>query len=195
MSSLQTAPAPLFAGVHELERSWGWILAAGIAMVLAGMIAIGAPLLASALTVLFLGWVLLLTGVVEVAHSFGIRRWGGFVLSLLLGILDIVVGGLMLTQVGLALEVVTLLLAVMLTVGGLFRMVASVAARVPNWGWSFVAGLASFIVGLMIWRMGPTAATWVIGLYVGIALVFRGWAYVVMATVLRSRARRAPGVA
>jgi uncharacterized membrane protein HdeD (DUF308 family) len=37
-----------------------------------------------------------------------------------------------------------------------------------------LGGLVSIVLGVMIWRQSPLAGVWVLGLFVGIKLVFAG---------------------
>ncbi|MGC8638962.1 MAG: HdeD family acid-resistance protein, partial [Isosphaeraceae bacterium] len=86
---------------HELEAirgQWVWLLVLGIVLVVAGTLAIGAPLVASLATALFLGAMLLVGGVGQLVGSFWTREWSGFFLMLLMGVLYVVVGLLFLNR-------------------------------------------------------------------------------------------------
>ena len=73
-----------------------------------------------------------------------------------------------------ALAVLTLLIACFLMVGGVFKIVSAVSYRFAAWGWSLASGIIDVILGVMIWQEWPASALWVIGLFVGINLLFRG---------------------
>jgi len=45
----------------------------------------------------------------------------------------------------------------------------------PHWGWTLAGGAINLILGILIWQQWPEAALWVIGLFVGIDLIFTGW--------------------
>jgi len=93
---------------------------------------------------------------------------------LLSGLLAIVVGLLFLRAPVDALLALTLLLACLLMVGGTFRIIAALTYRFGAWGWPLVSGVIDLILGILIWQEWPASAFWVIGLFVGISLVFRG---------------------
>ena len=59
-------------------------------------------------------------------------------------------------------------------VGGIFKIVAALSYRFAAWGWSLAGGIIDVILGLMIWQEWPASGLWVIGLFVGINLLFRG---------------------
>src|SRR5215469_2117949 len=78
---------------HELEAirgKWAWLLALGIILIVVGTIALGTPLVASLAAVF--GALLILGGIAQLVGAFWIREWSGFLLSLLVGILYLVVG-------------------------------------------------------------------------------------------------------
>jgi len=174
---------------HELEAirgRWGWLLALGIALVVFGMIAIGAPVLMSLATALTIGVLLLMAGGAQLVGAFWTRDWSGFFLVLLLGVLYIVVGLLFLNRPVSALEAVTLLLACALLVGGLFRAIGSAYYQFPQWGWTFASGVIETGLGLMIWQQWPLSGFWVIGLFVGIDMIFSGWTWIMLALRLKN---------
>ena len=85
-------------GEGELKRSWGWFLALGIVLIVLGTIAIGSTLVMTIASVFFFGWLLIIGGVMEVIHAFWHKRWAGFFLDLLTGVLYVVVGWMMVTN-------------------------------------------------------------------------------------------------
>jgi uncharacterized membrane protein HdeD (DUF308 family) len=174
---------------HELEvirGEWVWLLVLGIVLIVVGTMAIGIPLVASLVTALFIGALLLVGGVAQLVGSFWTRDWSGFFLMLLMGVLYIVVGLLFLNRPISALEVLTLLLACSLLVSGVFRIVGSLMYRFPQWGWVFLGGVLNLVLGLLIWQQWPVSGFWVIGLFVGIDMIFNGWIWVMLALRLKS---------
>ena len=84
--------------VENLQRRWGWFLALGIMMVVLGTIAFLIIPAATVGTVFVLGWLLVVSGIIEAIHAFRVRRWGGAVLHLIGGILGVLVGLLVVTH-------------------------------------------------------------------------------------------------
>src|SRR5262249_36053909 len=132
------------------------------------------PLVASLASAMAIGALLLLGGVAQMVGAFWTRDWSGFFLSLLMGVLYLLLGVLFLRDPGDALAAMTLLLACALMVGGLFRIIASLMHRFPHWGWILAGGILNLVLGILIWQQWPAAALWVIGLFVGIDLIFTG---------------------
>jgi uncharacterized membrane protein HdeD (DUF308 family) len=50
-------------------------------------------------------------------------------------------------------------------------------------------GGISLLLGIIINRQMPEAALWVIGLFIGIELLFRGWAWIMLSLGLRAVAK------
>jgi uncharacterized membrane protein HdeD (DUF308 family) len=55
-----------------------------------------------------------------------------------------------------------------------------------GWGWLLASGILSLILGAMIWAQWPYSGLWVIGLFVGIQLLFTGWSMVMLALAARA---------
>jgi uncharacterized membrane protein HdeD (DUF308 family) len=78
------------------------------------------------------------------------------------------------------------MLAAAFLVGGLLRIIIALTHRFRNWGWVLANGVVTFLLGLMIWQRWPEASERVIGLVVGIELIFAGWSWVALALAVRS---------
>ena len=167
-------------GSDELRRYWGWYLALGIVLIVLGTIAIGSTFVMTIASVFFFGWLLIIGGIMEVIHAFWHKRWAGFFLDLLTGILYVVAGWMMVTNPAESALLLTLIIAMFLVFEGVFRVVAALAARYPHWGWVMFNGIISLILGIMIWRQWPYSGLWVIGLFVGIEMLLNGWSLVML---------------
>jgi uncharacterized membrane protein HdeD (DUF308 family) len=180
-----------FGESGELRPKWGWLLALGIALLFLGTAALIVPWLTTLTSVLVFGWVLVFGGVLEVVAVFWTKGWRGILLHLLGGILSTVVGVLIVAHPGAGVLTLTLLLATLFLAGGFFRIGAAVVFRLPNWGWTVAGGILSVLLGVAIWIMWPSSALWVIGMFVGIELMFRGWAWVMLAIGARQISKAA----
>jgi len=174
---------------HELEAirgNWGWLLALGIILIVVGTIAVAMPFVASLASAVAFGALLLLGGITQLVGAFWTRDWSGFFLSLLMGVLYLVLGVLFLRDPGDVLLAMTLLLACVLLVGGLFRIIGSLMYQFPHWGWTLTGGIINLILGILIWQQWPVSGLWVIGLFVGIDLIFTGWTWVMLALAVKN---------
>ncbi len=168
-----------------LRPKWGWFLALGIALLILGTVALVVPWLATLTSVLIYGWLVLVGGAFELVATFWTHGWRGILLHLLGGILSMVVGVLIVAHPGAGAIALTLLLATLFLVGGLFRVGAALVLRFPSWGWAALSGVVSAVLGILVWAELPTSALWLIGTFVAIELLLRGWAWVMFAFAAR----------
>lgn len=178
--------SPLLHELAELRKEWWWFLLLGLLLILSGTIAISYAFLASVTVITLFGFLLVLGGVAQIVAAFWIGRWSGFAIALLSGVLYIVVGGLTVARPVEGLEALTLLIGAFLLVGGIFRSVTAMTLRLHHWGWLLLNGLITGLLGLMILADWPESSLWVLGLFVGIDMLFNGWAWVMLALGLRS---------
>ena len=181
--------ASAVAGVQELEdlkSEWWWFLLLGMGLIVLGMIGIATPFFMSLATASLFGVLLLVGGAAQIISSFWAGKWSGFLVSMLTGILYLVIGMLMLDEPLTSLLLLTKLLAAFLMVSGLFKIIASMYYNFTHWGWALLNGFITLFLGIMIWRQLPYSAVWVIGLFVGIEMIFNGWTWVMLGMSLKS---------
>jgi uncharacterized membrane protein HdeD (DUF308 family) len=162
------------AGMEEVRRNWVNYFALGVLMAVFGAFALGSSILTTWVSMAFLGWMFIVGGVLQAAHAFWQRKWGGFFLDLLAGILYGGMGFLVLANPGLTAVALTFMIAVLLIFGGVFRLVAAVAIHPPHENWVMLNGAISLLLGFLIWRQWPFSGLWVIGFFIGVDLVFYG---------------------
>ena len=119
-------------------------------------------------------------GVLQAAHACSCKGWGGFFIDLLTGILYVVVGFMVVANPGTTAVALTLLIAMFLTFGGIFRIMVALVVRFQNWIWLLLHGVVNLLLGIAIWRQWPLSGLWVIGLFVGIDMLFNGWSLVML---------------
>ena len=170
---------------HHFPRVWLWFVVVGVIQVILGIIALAMPLVMGLATAVLIGWVLIVGGVIGIVHGFADRNWRGFFLNLLSGILYLVIGFMVVANPDAALVVVTLLIAMFLIFGGIFRTIMALIERFPHRGWMLLNGVISLLLGISIWRQWPLSGLWVVGLFVGIEMLFHGWSMVMLGLAAR----------
>ena len=178
-------------GHDVLERGWLWFVILGICLVVLGMLAVGASVFVTLATVVFYGWLLILGGALEAFHSFWHRRWSGFFIDLLFGVLYFVVGLLIVLNPAVAAATLTLLIALFLMFGGLFRIVLAISIRYEHWGWLLLNGAVTLMLGILIWNQWPLSGLWVIGLFIGVEMLMAGWTLLMLGLSAKNAARLA----
>lgn len=175
-------------GLEKLRARSGWIVALGILLAFLGTIAIVADAAMTVVSVIVFAWLLVLAGAAQIVHAFSHRDWQGFLLDLLLGVLYVVTGALLLQSPVQGAETLTLLMAAFFLVSGLFRIGAAIGAALPHRGWLVLSGVVNVVLGGLILAQWPASGLWVIGLFVGIDLLFGGWSLVMLGLSLRRAA-------
>jgi uncharacterized membrane protein HdeD (DUF308 family) len=170
---------------EPLRKSWGWLLVLGISLIVLGTVAISYAEIVTLTSVVFFGALLAVGGVIEIAHAFRVRSTSGALLHLAAAVLSIVAGFLMMTEplaAGLAL---TVLIAAYFLVSGAFRIAAALSVDIPHRGLAIFGGIVTLVLGFLVWSEMPGSALWLIGTFLGIDLLFRGWWAVTLALALR----------
>jgi len=179
-------------GIEEVRAHRGWFLFMGAALIILGSIAIGIAEVMTIVSVLFLGWILLFAGIFEVVHGFARRAWGGFFVNLMGGLLYAVTGLLMISHPGVAAVTLTLMIALLLIVAGTFRIIIAFSTPIHHRGWLILNGAISLFLGFSIMSSWPVSGLWVIGLFIGIDMIFDGWTEVMLALSVGSGGGPAP---
>ena len=183
MSSLSDVFA---AGLEQVRKSWGWFLIFGILLTVLGVVCVGKAQTATTFSILTLGWVLMISGVVWLINSFYAFSWHGFFLYLLNAIIRGVTGYLLVRHPDAGAQGVTMVLAALFIVGGLFRGIGASVIQFPRWGWTVFSGLVSFALGVYLLATWPAASTYFVGIVIGVDLIFDGAALVGFASAIQS---------
>ena len=169
-----------------LRAKSGWIVALGVVYLIAGFIALGSVAMATVASVFFVGIMMILAGVVEIVNAFQVKSWGKFILWLLLGVLYVVAGFAAFENPLLAAAVLTLVLGVALIVSGFMRIILAFGMKegMP-WMWIVLSGVITFLLGAIILAHWPVSSVYVLGLFLGIDLVFAGVGWIGLGLGLR----------
>lgn len=177
----------MFTLASPLCSRWSSFLLVGIFLTILGALALSSVFVTTIATVLFLGALITAGGISLLIHAFWAPEWRGFFAQLITGILSAVVGWLMITHPAIGALSITILLAALFIASGLFRIVGALTLDIENWGWMLVNGLVTLALGILIFAQWPEASLWVIGLFIGIDLLFSGWTNVLMGLMLRKK--------
>ena len=161
----------------------------GIVLIILGVIALAYDVFTTIASVFVFGWLLMIGGIIEIVHGFQTHRWGGFFLHLLAGLLFLVAGLVFFVNPLAGALSLTLLLGAFFLVGGVFEIIGSVRLRAPHWAWAVLGGLITAVLGVMLWAQWPSSGLWFIGFAVGISMIFRGWAWVMLGMLARGAVR------
>ena len=172
--------------ISQTRAKWGWFLAMGVLLLIFGGIAFGNLMIATVASVYVVGSLMLVAGIIEVAHAFGVRTWGRFFYWLLSGLLYAVAGFVAFDNPLLASAVLTFVLAVALIASGMLRAWVGFSHRPERgWGWVVAGGVITALAGLIIAMGWPVNSIWVLGLFLAIDLIFQGWGFIALGLALK----------
>lgn len=189
MSTPSQVSSPPSLGTHliPLRRNWGWLMAAGIALVILGVLGLGAVALLSVASAIWFGAMIFVGGIVVLIDAFRHQAWKSRLLHILIGVLYVAVGVVTFVNPLVATASLTLLAGAALVATGVLRLVVAFQNRqLPHWGWIAFSGALSLLLGGMILAQWPGSSLWVLGTFFAIELIFQGWAAIALARAIRS---------
>ena len=161
----------------------------GVALTLAGVASIAAPLVAGASLMVVVGAILLVGGVSLLLLAF---RLGAFGMGLPLLLMSLLMGFAGVYMIGRPLEslgTMTLFLAAYLVVSGLVELFSAFGARPePGWGWLALSAAITVVLGVLLWRQYPLSGIWAVGTLFGIKLLTSGLAMIAMGSAVKQGA-------
>ena len=168
------------------RRDWVWILAMGIVLILAGILALLNPFAAGVLTGITLGWLLVVGGVVSVWAGLTHRAQPGRWLFVLVGLFSILVGVLVLFDPFAGALSLVWTFGAWLIAGGLAELVAAFRTKRAR-AWLVLLGILDLVLGIMlvVIVMEPLTALFLLAIAVGVSLLVRGAGAVMFALELR----------
>jgi uncharacterized membrane protein HdeD (DUF308 family) len=170
----------------QLKANWGWFLALGIIALVAGLAALAITEFATLVSVVTIGVLVAIVGVVEIVLGFRTRGWGQALYWEVSGIFYVAAGLFAWAEPVQASVVLTLLIGAGLLATGLVRLVSGFRHHDRMRGPLILSGIVTALLGLLIVTGWPANSLLVIGLLLGIELVFTGTTWIFFALRLRS---------
>ena len=155
-------------------KTSGWSVGFSVLMIVAGILAIVVPAVAGITVTVFVAWLLVFSGVLHFVYAW---HAGGtaMIWEVLLGIAYTIVGVYMLVNPAAGMVSLTFALATYLLAQSLIELALALRLRpMSGTGWLFLDGVITLILAIMIWRTWPSDADWVLGVLVGVSMLFSG---------------------
>jgi uncharacterized membrane protein HdeD (DUF308 family) len=169
-----------------VREKWGWFLALGILLLIFGIIALANLFVATVASVFYIGMMMLVGGILQIAHAFQAKGWSDALYWGLSGLLYTVAGLLAFWNPALTAVLFTFFMAVALIVAGAFRVWVGFRMRpMKGAGWIIAGGIVTALAGVLIALGWPVNSLWVLGLFLAIDLVMQGWALIAVALAAR----------
>ncbi len=180
-------PASLATHLVPLRRNWGWLLAAGIALIILGILGLGAVALLSIASAIWFGAMIFAGGVIMLIDAARHGGWKSRIMHVLIGLLYLGVGVFTFLNPVAATLSLTLVAGVMLVAVGILRVFVAFQTRpMSAWVWILISGLLSLALGLLILAQWPASGLWVLGTFLAFELIVQGWASIALARAIRS---------
>ncbi len=171
---------------QQIRDKWGGFLALGVVLVIGGTLSILLPVVSTLATSLFLGAVLLVTGVACIFHAFQVKTWSGFLWDLVVGLIQVLGGFLIFFNPLAGAITLTILIAAIFGAQGIAQIMLAFRVRPHDgWGWLLASGIVALAVAVLLMMRFPATAVTAPGMLAGISLVFSGWSYIMIALAAR----------
>lgn len=174
---------------RHLHDHWKAYAVQGVIAIIVGILAIIAPFAATLATTLFVGWVLLIGGIVGAISAIRAREAPGFWANLALSVLAAVLGLLFIVNPISGAITLTWMLATFLVLSGIMNFVIASAFRASTgrFWWVIISGIIDIVLALYLLLWLPLTAIWAIGLLVGISFLSSGFSLLFAALDARDR--------
>ncbi|MFJ6631912.1 HdeD family acid-resistance protein [Streptomyces sp. NPDC091376] len=159
---------------RKLRRSFGWLAALGVILVVAGVVGLVYVGVATLTSMLLFGWLLLIGGLVGLLQAIESRGSNYFWLGVVVAALNIAAGVVVIRHPEGSAEALTMFAALLFLTGGLFRLVGSLVVRGPQFGWTLLQGAFGLLLGILVLVNWPESSRYVIGTFFSLALLFDG---------------------
>jgi uncharacterized membrane protein HdeD (DUF308 family) len=176
--SLDAAAAAMRDAMRDTVRRNSLLyLLQGFLMVVIGLLALIYPSLASVAIVRLLGWLLIISGILQSIGLIGAGEVPYFWMELLSAVLAIVIGVLLLRHTDAGLLLFSVLFLIYFMIEGLVKVIFALTIRpFPNWGWVLASGLLGIVFALYLWANLSTVSDWMLGILLGVFLLVEGTA-------------------
>src|SRR5262249_13707117 len=155
--------------LHHLKSRWGWLVGLGVVLVIAGVIALLSVVEATIVSVTVVGVMMIIGGVVEIAHGFRMKGFGRSLLWVVTGALYIFGGFFAIMNPLLASTVLTLILSIALIVAGAVRLYLGFHLKAGQHGGLVIfSGIVTALFGLIILIHWPLSSLFALGIILGI---------------------------
>jgi len=185
---MNSTPLPVdFPGLQlQMRSKWAWFVGIGAVLITLAAVAFGNLVLATTVTMFYLGAMMLVAGAASIFHSFQIKGWTGFDAWFLSGLLYAVSGLFVLSNPLFAAATLTLLLAIALIVSGVMRLWSGFQMRFhAGRMWVMGSGLLTLLTGLVFILGWPVNSLFLLGMLLAVDLAFQGISAIMFGMLLK----------
>lgn len=164
-----------------MQAHWRLFFFEGFFFILFGFAAIIVPQVFGVVIVIFLGWLIVFGGIIHVSRALFFKDMPGFGLWLLLGILQIVVGYLLIADPIAGILTLTMMMTLFFAIEGIIKIYLALMMRpLPDWNYVLFSGLTALILAAVILVFWSETALWLLGFFLGVNMLVLGGTMVKM---------------
>lgn len=158
----------------QISEHRSWYIFQGTAFVIAGVLAIILPNVTAIGFSVLIGAVLFASGFIQAIAAFTAKSHWWAIIS---AVLSLSVGGWMIFNPVAGSVALATILAIFLLLEGIAELFLAYQLRpVINWGWLLISGIVSLLLGFIVFAGWPGASLVLLGIIIGINLLFYGTA-------------------
>ena len=170
-----------------MRKAGGWVIVWGVALIVAGIVAIVEPAVAAVATALLLAWLFLISGIIELIYAYQQRAHDGLAWKVISGLISLALGIYMLAFPIASIASLALLIGAFLFASGVSSVLLAFKLRPrQGWGWVLFDGVLSIIIAIMIASGWPQNSIDFVGLLVGFCLISHGIWRIMLGRALRT---------
>lgn len=147
----------------------------GTLLVILGILAILWPNVSMLAIEMIIGWLCILGGLIQGIKYFQMHKGVSSIFSLFIALFYVLFGVLIIAFPNEGIVTLTLLLAILFFAQGIFQILLAFRFKgAPFRIGTICSGLVAIILSVLIWSKWPMDSAWVLGLLVGVNLIFFG---------------------
>jgi uncharacterized membrane protein HdeD (DUF308 family) len=147
----------------------------GIGLIILGCLAIALPVVFTFGITMIVGCILFVGGCIQTVQAFQSEGVPGFLFALITAVVSLIIGLVLIFNPIAGAKTLTLLLALFFIISGIAKIVWGTKLRhYKGWIGVIISGIIALIMAAIIISGWPETALWVIGLLIGIDLLFFG---------------------
>jgi aquaporin Z len=165
--------------ISALKIKWGWTVAFGVLLCIAGGVALGSMTMTTIASMVIIGFLMVMCGFAEMVHGFAMRSWKQFFFWVAIGLLYVIAGFSAIQNPLMAAGIFTLIIGISLIISGILRILLGFG--LPDHApiiMILLSGTLSILLGGIIVAQWPVTSLWVIGALIGVDLFFAGMTWI-----------------
>lgn len=167
-----------------------WWPTLSVLSIVAGVLAIAAPMAAGLATTLLVGWFVAFSGGAHLWLALEPQRLGSRLWHVLAALIYGIGGFYLIARPDIGLLSLTLVLSIILVSGGIFRVAAYLKLRGRTGAfWLLTDGILTILLGALIYIGWPESSHWAVGTLVGVTILFNGIANLMFSLAVRRSPR------